>query len=127
MKVCYIAHPLGHGEDRERNRANAQKWCAYLAEHHGIAPVADWILLSGEWTEDKRELGLTIDKALIERCDEVWMVGGRVSPGMQIEADHARALGKPVRDLTCFGYEAFVCDELDELDERNPSHTKACS
>lgn len=106
MRVVYIAHPIGSGEDRERNRANAQKWCAYLAERHGIAPVADWILLSGEWTEDKRELGLSIDKALIERCDEVWMVGGRVSPGMHIEAEHARCLGKTVLDLTGFGYAA---------------------
>lgn len=103
--VCYVAHPLGHGEDRERNRQNAMRWCAYLAEFQGVAPVADWIILSGVWSEDMRESGLAIDAALIERCDELRLVGGRISPGMQLEADFARSLGIPVIDMTVFGYE----------------------
>lgn len=103
MKVVYVAHPLGMGEDREQNRRNAALWVAWLAEHYGIAPVADWIVLSGVWPESMRELGLKIDLALIERCDEIWLVGGRVSPGMQIELEEARRLGKTVVDMTYLG------------------------
>jgi hypothetical protein len=107
MKVVYVAHPLGASEDRELNRANAAKWCAYLAKTYKLAPVADWIVLSGVWNEttDLRELGLSIDKALIERCDELVMVGGRISPGMAIEAEHARACRIPVTSLLHLGYE----------------------
>lgn len=105
MRAIYVAHPLGAGADREQNRANASKWCAWVAGL-GHAPVADWIILSGELEEspENREMGLAIDRALVARCDEVWLVGGRVSPGMRIEAKTASAHGKPVYDLTSLGY-----------------------
>lgn len=106
MKVVYVAHPLGAGADRERNRANAQRWVAWFAKHYNVAPVADWILLSGEWDESMREQGLAIDMALIERCDEVWLCGGRISAGMALEEAKAVALGKTVKDFTHIGYEA---------------------
>lgn len=106
--VVYIAHPLGAGLDREANRVNAARWCAWAACTRGVAPVADWIILSGELDEspENRTLGLACDVALVARCDEVWLVGGRVSPGMQAEADAARDLGIPVVDLTSLGYAA---------------------
>lgn len=105
MKVIYVAHPLGAGPDRELNRANASKWCAWLAREFGVATIADWIVLSGQWDESpaNRDAGLAVDLALIARVDELWLVGGRVSPGMQIEADEALRLGKPVVDLTALG------------------------
>lgn len=75
------------------------------AASQGVAPIATWIVLSGELAETpaNREFGLAIDVALVERCDEVWLVGGRVSPGMRIEADAARVKGIRVRDLTWMG------------------------
>lgn len=103
MKVVYVAHPLGFGDDRERNRVAAAYWCGWLADKFGIAPVADWIVLSSVWEEDRREQGLAIDLALIARCDELWLVGGRVSQGMAIERAEAERLGKPVVDLTHLG------------------------
>lgn len=105
MKVIYMAHPLGAGEDRARNRANAARWVAWIAASFGHAVIADWIILSGEWDEsaENRARGLAIDLALVERADEVWLVGGRVSPGMQMEADEARRLGKTVVDLAELG------------------------
>jgi hypothetical protein len=105
MVVAYVAHPLGGGPDREANRARAAKWVAWITAHFGVATVADWIILSGQWSEtlESRARGLAIDCALIERCDRMYLVGGRVSPGMQIEAEHARKFGKEVIDLTHLG------------------------
>ena len=113
MKVVYIAHPLNAAtdEERERNRANAARWCAWAAMVEGVAPVADWVVLSGVLSEEQgRERGLIIDCALIERCDEVWLTGGRISPGMGVELEHALACGKTVRDITHMGYEAPACE-----------------
>jgi hypothetical protein len=107
VKTVYIAHPLGQdGPERERNRENAARWVGWLATNFDIAPVADWIVLSGVWSEEHRERGLAIDFALIARCDEVWMVGGRISPGMAAEAGRAAQLGKRVYDLTRLGFAA---------------------
>jgi hypothetical protein len=103
-KVVYIAHPLGAGPDREQNRRNAARWAAWAAVIEEASPVCDWIVLSGELSEDHRELGLACDLALVERCDELWLVGGRVSPGMALERDHAIACGVVVVDKTWMGY-----------------------
>ena len=43
-----------------------------------------------------RETGLAIDFEIIERCDELWLCGRRVSPGMKLEATHAWRNGKDV-------------------------------
>jgi len=94
MKTVYIAHPLGDGQDRNANRILATNY-VMIAANMGFAPIADWILLSGVWGEDKREQGLAVDKTLIEKCDEVWLCGPRVSPGMLIEARHAFYHGIP--------------------------------
>lgn len=104
MRVVYIAHPLGDGPDRAHNIRNAARWCAYFAARHAIAPVAPWIVLASVWDESRRHLGLRIDLALVARCDELWLCGGRISPGMQLEADHARQHSIPVRDFTAIGY-----------------------
>jgi hypothetical protein len=127
MKLVYIAAPLTPIPDevarearafpdwredwvvdtaREANRWRASRWCAWAARQ-GVSPVATWIVLSGQWGEspENRALGLACDLAAVERCDEVWLVGGRVSPGMRAEAAHAEERGLPVRDLTHMGEE----------------------
>jgi len=50
-----MAHPLGGGADRDVNRSNAAKWAAYLCVSYGVAVVADWIILSGEWDESEND------------------------------------------------------------------------
>lgn len=106
-RVVYVAAPLTADtrEGIEANRKAAARWVAFLALHFEIAPECSWLVLTGELEEtpDNRARGLAIDLALVERCDELWMVGGRVSGGMKLESDHARSLGKLVVDLTGFG------------------------
>ena len=108
MKVVYIAHALAAPTQQEMglNRRRAARWCAWAARQ-GFAPVATWIVLSQELseTQENRELGLTVDCATVERCDEIWLVGGRVSSGMKRESDHAATHGVFVRDLTFLGEE----------------------
>ena len=103
LKVVYVAHPLS-GPDRDANIARAARWCAW-AFKSGFAPVADWIVLASQLDESYREPGLRADCALIKRCDEVWLVGGRVSEGMRIEAAAAKLVGLSVKDMTALGEE----------------------
>jgi hypothetical protein len=106
MRVVYIAHPLGDGPMRERNRRNASRWVAWIAQHFDVAPVADWIILSEYWDESMRLRGLAIDGALVRRCYIIILVGGRISNGMQYEIDVAREDGIHVVDLTGLGWRA---------------------
>lgn len=103
MKVVYIAAPFKAStrEEMDKNRARAARWVAWAA-YLGVAPVATWIVLTGEFEENpkNRELGLAIDCATVERCDELWFVV-KVTDGMRRESGHA----KKVVDLTGFGEE----------------------
>jgi hypothetical protein len=47
-------------------------------------------------TEENRVLGLRRNYAVIEKCDELWLVGPRVSSGMRAEADYAERCGVSV-------------------------------
>lgn len=122
----YVAHPLGQGPEREHNRQRASFWAGYFAEHFRVIPLAPWIHLAEVWPETVvyRSRGLNLDLALL-RCFvtsshsvvgtasgitdaeigelsyrlPVWACGGKMSPGMQYEANQAAL----VCDLTWAG------------------------
>lgn len=114
MRVVYIAHRLSAptAEDMAVNRMRAAEWCAWVSTTFHVATVADWIILSRYLpeTSEYRAWGLKCDKALVERCDELWMVGPGVSSGMSIEAQHARQHLLPVYDLTGLPRERAVVE-----------------
>ena len=107
MRVVYVAHRLSG--DWPGNTAAAREFVKHAA-HHGVAPVAPYLTLDGLLVEpDDRELGLEIDLVLLARCDEVWLCGPVISPGMLLELDAARARGIPVsRWLTVEGRIEFL-------------------
>jgi hypothetical protein len=101
-RVVYVAHRLGAptAELRAANLAAATVWVKAIAAL-GFAPVASWILFAplvdeGIFTVEE---ALAMDCALVERCDELWLVGPVLSPGMIRERDHAMAHAIPVRDF----------------------------
>lgn len=102
IRRVYIAHPLGSGPGREANRQRASRWVAWAALLENVSPCATWVILSGVWPESPacRDKGLEGDLKEIDKCDEVWLCGDGVSPGMQIERDHALSTGKVVYDMT---------------------------
>ena len=94
--LCYVAHPLGAGPDRERNRAEAARLLGELQKHHpNRVFVGSWITLAETWPEDAehREAGIAADLALIDHCSSLWLTGPRISNGMQLELDHAKKRG----------------------------------
>lgn len=105
MRVIYMAHPVSG--DVENNLKRAKQWVRWLEEHFSdVAVVATWILECEIWDDDNpehRAAGLQRDLAVIERCDELWLVGEKVSKGMAYERDHAAVNGLRIRDLTTLG------------------------
>jgi hypothetical protein len=104
VKSIYLAHPLS--DDPVRNQLNASRWGAWIAQTFGCRVSADWIWMTQvlEETSANRRMGLACDCAAIERCDELWLVGGFISSGMNVERVHARDRGILIRDLTSWGY-----------------------
>ncbi len=109
MKVVYMAHPCGAPTKVQHlaNLERAKRWFAWAITKNA-AVIADWIIYCEVWDDFDPELraeGLEHDDAMIKRCDEFWMVGGKVTDGMQRGMKSASLHGVIVRDLTHLGKE----------------------
>lgn len=102
MRLVYMAHPVS-SPGVEHNLMQARYWVRSIYDARpDVAVLAHWIVdceVLDDSNEEHRHLGFAHDFAIIERCDEVWLVGKRVSGGMLREAEHARTLGIPVRQI----------------------------
>lgn len=114
MKVIYLAAPLGAAtrEGIEANKARARRWIRWVYDHFDdVAVVADWIItcdVLDDFDPAHRARGLRMNAVIIPRCDEFWMVGGRISNGMRGELEIAVAAHRWVRDFTALGEEPPV-------------------
>jgi hypothetical protein len=92
MKTIYIAHPLGAALDRPQNILRASRWVAWASRLPEIRAVATWSILASVWQEtpENREKGLHLDAIEVASADELWLVGGRLSEGMLMNALHAK-------------------------------------
>lgn len=109
--VIYLASPLRADtpEGVAENLARAKRWLAWVLQTfthvHPIAPWIPCVEVLDDQVAENRWRGMSANLAAIERCDAVWLVGGRVSDGMRAEAEHARAQGLAVFDFTGTGAE----------------------
>ena len=107
MALIYLAHPYAAETEAKMqgNRRSAMAWGIWIARTFGVAVSADWIWWCEYLTEtpENHELGLRCDDQAIMKCDEFWMVGGRISGGMLRGERVARGINIAVRDLTGWG------------------------
>lgn len=109
-KLVYIASP--YAGDVERNIEFARAACRYcIAQGH--APVAVHLLyptLLDDLNPAEREIGLSLGHHVLERSDELWICGDRISSGMAAEIELAKQLGIPIRKVGAL--EIFTGSEL---------------
>ena len=90
MKQVYIASPLRG--DYNTNIQNAVAYCR-LASEAGVLPLAPHIIFS-QWCNDtipeQRDQGLKLRLSLLEKSDELWVMGKQISQGMQGEIAFAK-------------------------------------
>jgi hypothetical protein len=110
MRVIYLAHPVGAAtpDGIKANLARAKRWYRWIAKSFNVSIVADWLTICevlDDANQADRDHGLDMDIAAIERCDELWLVGGRISNGMGLERDAAEDFNLRIVDLTFLGEE----------------------
>jgi len=102
VRVIYLAHPVAG--DVKANLASARRWIRWIVDNYTdiaiCAPRIPYVeSLRDECVQDRLR-GTRDDLEILARCDEVWLVGDRVSSGMEAEKTVAMKLGKPILDLT---------------------------
>ena len=97
MKLGYIASP--YAGDVQANTEAAKGYCRAALEE-GVVPIAPHLLYP-QFLEDsdpaERNLGLRAGLELLARCEELWVCGPAISPGMSREIQFAQGLGIPIR------------------------------
>lgn len=95
LKQVYIASPF-RGE-YEKNIKNTIEYCRLVSEC-GVIGLAPHLIFS-QWCDDRipkqREKALKLGLALLEKCEELWVMGTTISRGMEGEIAFARAQGIP--------------------------------
>jgi hypothetical protein len=110
-RTIYLAHPLGAPtpEGVEANKARARRWVRWIYDNfENVAVVADWLItvdVLDDFNPEHRARGMRMNKVILVRCDEFWMVGGRESSGMADEHVVAAETNRRVFDLTWLGDE----------------------
>lgn len=105
MKLVYIASPL-RGEnpsekDYEKNIRQAAKYCENACSLGVIAfaPHLYFTQFYNDTIPEQREKGLEMGLSMLEKCDELWVMGTHISRGMRGEIAHAKSLGIPIYDV----------------------------
>jgi len=106
MKLAYMAHPVSGNV--EENLKSAKRWLRWLTEsrEEPMTFIAPWITDCEIWDDSRpgdRALGLARCMEVISRCDELWIVGGRISDGMRQEIAHAKRHDITTVNLTEMG------------------------
>ena len=76
----------------------AKNYCAYAASC-GVIPLAPHTIFTqylDDAVPEQREQGLRMGHELLERCDELWVMGDTISQGMKDEIGLATFLQLPV-------------------------------
>lgn len=97
MKLIYVASP--YAGDIERNVEFAKRACRYVMEqgHAFFAPHLLYPQILDDSNPTERETGLKLGHHMLERCDEIWVFGNKITSGMEAEIERAKQLGIPIR------------------------------
>lgn len=102
--ICSPLSPRGatdgqRAEDLRHNRQLAQLGCGY-AVSLGYLPMAPHLFFPEFLSEDKpeeREAGIQFGLEWLSGCDELWVIGNRITEGMKREIVVAEKLGIPIK------------------------------
>lgn len=107
-RLGYVAAPVGAGADRAENLRRVLRWLPWLvANYPDHAFLIPWLpyCQAFEETPEHRARGIEDDIVALRRCDDIFLVGGRLSPGMADELAIAKSCSQGVYDLLELGAE----------------------
>ena len=102
--VCSPFRGIGNTEeaaskDYRRNIALAKGVCRYITEKGGgpYCPHLYFPRFLMDSDPDEREMGMLMGQTWLAQCDELWVIGRRISDGMAQEIARAEEWGIPVK------------------------------
>ena len=88
--LVYICSP--YAGDIRANTAATRRYCRFAVKA-GYIPLAPHLLFPqflNEANPKERQLRLFFGKVLLDKCNEIWVFGGLISPEMKAEINRSR-------------------------------------
>ena len=102
--ICSPFRPVGDTAEAKAKSSKAHKILARYACRYAVAngyrPICPHLYYPeflDDNVEDEREIGMLLGVISLSECKELWVVGRRISEGMQKEIDQARRWGIPIK------------------------------
>ena len=98
--LVYICSP--YSRDTQANIQRARSFSRFAVEE-GYIPIAPHLLFPqflDDSIKEERELGLFFGNVLMDRCAELWVLGGVISSGMAAEIKRAKRKNYTIRYFT---------------------------
>ncbi len=94
--IIYVCSP--YRGDVDENTKLARSVCREitLEGHIPIAPHIYFTQFLDDNEETERQLGMENAIKLLDLCDEIWVVGDKITPGMAAEIQYAKANDIPI-------------------------------
>lgn len=97
-KLVFICSPF-RGREKAENVAMARRACRHAIDTD-CTPIAPHLLYPQFLNDEgERNLGIAAGLQLLEHCDEVWVVGNRITEGMSKEIAKAAEAGIPIKNI----------------------------
>lgn len=99
MKLIYVASP--YAGDVEQNVEFAKEACRFVMDegHAFFAPHLLYPQILDDGNAEERKQGLDMGLEMLQKCDELWCFGDRISQGMFMEIEQAKTLGMPIQRI----------------------------
>ena len=120
MKLVYICSP--YAGDIEKNIRFARDACRYALEQ-GCAFIAVHLLYPqflNDGVPSQREAGIQMGLRVLASCDQLWICGEHISPGMSGEIAEAKRLGIPIREVSTEQIQGGI--QMKQIDTANVSY-----
>lgn len=100
MKLIFIASP--YKGDIEKNIEYAKQACRYVLNEGNafFCPHLLYPQILDDNNPEERELGISLGKEVLAKCDELWAFGDNISSGMFEEIEFARERGISIKRIT---------------------------
>ena len=110
LPLVYICSP--YRGDTIKNAENARSY-SRSAVDRGYIPFAPHLLLPQYLSDaipEERELAMFMNMVFLAKCNELWVIGSRITEGMQREIDKAKKRRMMIRYFTEELEEVTTCN-----------------
>lgn len=95
--LVYICSP--YRGDTESNTTAARKYCKFAVNNNAV-PIAPHLLFPQFMNDEnpkERKLAMKMNMLILDKCNEVWVCGDKISKGMKQEIKQAKRLEKKIK------------------------------